>query len=123
MAYGRSGQRTETDCNVACQGDGSVMCGAYGVNSVYRINEYDDFSELLFHDSRVSAGNELTRNVTASPAVGVASVILCGVHCLESPSCFGVVWIPGSVNNCVLISCVGKPGVYTIPARGKYYHA
>ncbi|XP_014672796.1 PREDICTED: WSC domain-containing protein 2-like [Priapulus caudatus] len=122
MAYGKHGQLAKTDCNVACPGDVSVMCGTSRVNSVYRIYKYDDFSELLFHDSLVSAGNGLTRNVTASPAVGVASVLLCAGHCLESPSCFGVVWIPGSVNNCVLISGIGNPGVYTIPTGGKFYH-
>ncbi|XP_014672813.1 PREDICTED: WSC domain-containing protein 2-like [Priapulus caudatus] len=123
MAYGKHGQLNETDCNQACPGDGSVMCGAFGVNSVYRINEYDAFSELLFHDSLVSAGNELTRDVTTSPVVGVASVLLCAGHCLELPYCFGFVWIPGSVNNCVLISGMGNPVVYTIPTGGKYYHA
>ncbi|XP_014672797.1 PREDICTED: protein SLG1-like [Priapulus caudatus] len=121
MAYGKHGEQPDTGCNVACPGDGTFMCGALGLNSVYRIYKYDNFNELLFHDSLVSAGDELTRNVTTSP-VGVASVLRCGVHCLASPSCFGVVWIPGSVKNCVLISGIGNPGVYTIPTGGKYYH-
>ncbi|XP_014680061.1 PREDICTED: WSC domain-containing protein 2-like [Priapulus caudatus] len=39
MAYGKHGQVAETDCNDACEGDGSDMCGGKQRNSVYRINQ------------------------------------------------------------------------------------
>ncbi|XP_014674527.1 PREDICTED: uncharacterized protein LOC106814696 [Priapulus caudatus] len=120
MEYGRFGRRPDSDCNMACEGDATVMCGASSINSVYRVYEDDKFSEMKFRNSEIQAGQQLGRIVMAT-TTEAASVIACGVSCLMSPSCFGFVWIQEGTQSCEIMSATGNLGNYTIPAGGKYY--
>ncbi|XP_014666064.1 PREDICTED: putative fungistatic metabolite [Priapulus caudatus] len=120
--YGKHGTAADSDCDQSpCTGDGSPKCGGSYRTAAYRIHPDGDFREISAKDSMLAGGQDIGRVVTATP-MAVQTKLECAGYCLTSAPCWGLVWITGQVQNCVLISAHSSPEPYTIHAAGRYYH-